>query len=450
MKKNRGILYFMGIGGIGMSALARYFKQQDYKIYGYDLHATPLTHTLEQEGMHIHYTADIALIPDGLEKVIYTPAVPRTNLEFQYFLAAGIPMLKRAEVLGEISRTLTTLAVAGTHGKTSITAMIAHILRAADYDFATFIGGISRDLDNNFFISPEPRFLVVEADEYDRSLLQLSPDRAIITSMDADHLDVYADLNDLQNTFKQFAQKIESDGVLFYHAKLHGFEDVKVPKHSYGLTENAEYTGKNIRIESGYFCFELWHTGQFLVNIEMQVPGRHYVENAIGAAAMAMSVGVEIQTIKKALESFKGVKRRFDIRIKEPDCVYIDDYAHHPEELRNTLEATRALYPDKKICAVFQPHLYSRTRDFAEDFAKVLSMADCLVLLDIYPAREEPVPGVTSRLIFDEVKNNDKYLLGKAELLQFLYDKKPEVVLSLGAGDIGLMVKDIEEILKQR
>ena len=449
MKNNRGILYFMGIGGIGMSALARYFKQQDYEIYGYDLHATPLTHTLEQEGMHIHYTADVALIPDGLEKVIYTPAVPRTNPEFQYFLAAGIPMLKRAEALGEISRSLTTLAVAGTHGKTSITAMVAHILHVAAYDFAAFIGGISKDLDNNFFISPEPHFLVVEADEYDRSLLQLSPDRAIITSMDADHLDIYSDLNDLQNTFKQFAQKIENDGVLFYHAKLHGFEDVIVPKHSYGLTEDAEYTGKNIRIESGHFCFELWHKGQFLADIEMLVPGRHYVENAIGAAAMAMSVGIEMSTIKKALESFKGVERRFDIRINEPDCVYIDDYAHHPEELRNTLQAARTLYPDKKICAVFQPHLYSRTRDFAEDFARVLGAADCLVLLDIYPAREKPVPGVSSRIIFDKVKNDDKYLLSKAELLQFLYDKKPEVILSLGAGDIGLMVKDIEEILKQ-
>ncbi len=432
-----------------MSALARYFKQQDYEIYGYDLHATPLTHTLEQEGMHIHYTADVALIPDGLEKVIYTPAVPRTNPEFQYFLAAGIPMLKRAEALGEISRSLTTLAVAGTHGKTSITAMVAHILHVAAYDFAAFIGGISKDLDNNFFISPEPGFLVVEADEYDRSLLQLSPDRAIITSMDADHLDIYSDLNDLQNTFKQFAQKIENDGVLFYHAKLHGFEDVIVPKHSYGLTEDAEYTGKNIRIESGHFCFELWHKGQFLADIEMLVPGRHYVENAIGAAAMAMSVGIEMSTIKKALESFKGVERRFDIRINEPDCVYIDDYAHHPEELRNTLQAARTLYPDKKICAVFQPHLYSRTRDFAEDFARVLGAADCLVLLDIYPAREKPVPGVSSRIIFDKVKNDDKYLLSKAELLQFLYDKKPEVILSLGAGDIGLMVKDIEEILKQ-
>ncbi len=447
MVKVKGSIYFLGIGGIGMSALARYFRQQGYAVYGYDLHRTPLTSVLENEGMHIHYQPAIDKIPEKLEKVIYTPAIPESNAEFAYLQEKGIAMMKRAEAIGEISQNLTTLAVAGTHGKTSITAMLAHILQTAGLPFIAFIGGISKNFGSNFVNHKNPEYLVVEADEFDRSFLQLHPDKAIITSIDADHLDIYSDIDDLRYAFKQFALKVGSKGTLIYHQGLIGFEDVGAHKISYGLGENTAFAGKNMRIESGHFYFELWNRGHLLTEIKMQVPGRHYIENAIAAAAMAISSGIEVQTVKKALETFAGVERRFDYRINESGCVYIDDYAHHPAELRATLEAVRTLYPEKKITAIFQPHLYSRTRDFADGFAKALSLIDRIILLEIYPAREKPIPGVTSRLIYDKIEKSDKYLMTKTELLQFLQKEKPEVVLSLGAGDIGLMVQDIEQNL---
>jgi UDP-N-acetylmuramate--alanine ligase len=449
MEKSKQILYFLGIGGIGMSALARYFNAQGSEIYGYDLHATPLTRALEREGMKIHYSPDITLIPQTISKVIYTPAVPKDNLEFQYFLTQKIPMLKRAETIGEISHQLITLAVAGTHGKTSITAMLAHILHRAQYEFVAFIGGISKNLKSNFYQSAHPRYMVIEADEYDRSLLQLAPNRAIITSMEADHLDIYADLDDLQQTFRQFAAKLGADDLLVYHSRLKGFEYLDVPAITYGLGPEDSVQAKNIHIESGRYCFELWQNGDFLGTVRMQVPGKHYVENALAAAAVARSIDIPVNVIIDALEHFSGVERRFDVKINQSDVVYIDDYAHHPTEIDNTLQAARSLYATKKICAVFQPHLFSRTRDFADDFARVLSKADCVVLLDIYPAREKPIEGVNSRLIFDKLTSREKYLLSKTELLQFLQNETHEVVLTLGAGDIGLMVNEIEKILRK-
>jgi len=447
--KSKGILYFLGIGGIGMSALARYFRQQNYAIYGYDLYRTPLTIALEQEGMQIHYEEAVSEIPKGLDTVIYTPAIPESNSEFCYLREQKVPMMKRAEAIGEISRELTTLAVAGTHGKTSVSAMIAHVLHTAGLPFTAFIGGISKNFNSNFVGNENPEFLLVEADEFDRSFLKLFPDKAIITSVDADHLDVYADIQGLQKAFLVFANQVNEKGLLFTNARLSGFEDVAASRLSYGIMENADVSGRNIRIESGHFTFDLWQGNRNLTNIKMQVPGRHYIENALATSAMALSLGVEAQLIKKALESYKGVERRFDYRINEPGCVYIDDYAHHPEELRNTLEAARSLYPDKKITGIFQPHLYSRTRDFAGDFAHVLSALDCLILLDIYPAREKPIAGVSGRLILDKVNNTEKYLLNKEEVLQFLTERKPEVVFSMGAGDIGLLVNDIEKSLRK-
>lgn len=450
MKNEKKIVYFLGIGGIGMSALARYYNAHACQIYGYDLHATPLTKALEQEGMKIHYTPDVTLIPQNVDKVIVTPAVPKSNPEFQYFREKQIPMLKRAEAIGEISQQLVTLAVAGTHGKTSITAMLAHILHWAHYDFVAFVGGISKNLKSNFYQSVHPRYMVVEADEYDRSLLQLAPNRAIITSMEADHLDIYTDLDDLKQTFRQFADKLGPNDLLVYHEGLKGFEDLTAPAKTYGTGEGAYMQAKNIQIIDGHFCFDLWHNQNLLGEVRMQVPGKHYVENALAAAALALSVDIPVKVVIDALEHFQGVERRFDVRVNQPDVVYIDDYAHHPTELYRTLQAVRSLYPNKKICAVFQPHLYSRTRDFADDFARVLNEADCVVLLDIYPARETPIEGVSSRLIFDKLTLKDKQVLSKAELFQFLQKEKPEVLLTLGAGDIGLMVSEIEEMLKKR
>ncbi len=447
MKTQKDIIYFLGIGGIGMSALARWFHSRGASVYGYDAYATPLTRQLEKEGMHIHYVADVSLIPEKVDRVVYTPAIPQENPEFQYFREKGMKMEKRAEVLGSVSSGLYTLALAGTHGKTSITAMVAHILKEAGIPIVAFIGGIAKNFGTNFVLDTNPQCMVVEADEFDHSLLTLHPDVAVVTSEDADHLDVYAGLEELRRTFVKFIRLLPSKGMLVHHIKLKNFEKERVNRITYGLSKGAELTAGNISIEDGRFCFNIIYKENVLTNLEMQVPGEHYVENALAAAGVALQMGIKAPVIKRALDGFQGVVRRFDYRIKTPERIYIDDYAHHPEEIRVTLKAARRLYPEKKMTVVFQPHLYSRTRDFAGDFARVLGQADQLVLLDIYPARERPIPGVTSALIADKVKGAQKQLMSKAELPDFLKKEKPELLLTLGAGDIGLMVKEIEKIL---
>ncbi len=447
MKTQKDIVYFLGIGGIGMSALARWFHSRGASVYGYDAFATPLTRQLEKEGMHIHYEADVSFIPEKVDRVVFTPAVPQENPEFRYFREKGMKMEKRAEVLGSVSSGLYTLAIAGTHGKTSITAMVAHILREAGVPIVAFIGGIAKNFGTNFVLDANPQCMVVEADEFDHSLLTLHPDVAVVTSEDADHLDVYAGLEELRRTFVKFIRLLPPKGMLVHHVKLKNFEEEQVNRITYGLLEGAELTAENISIEDGRFCFDILYKGNVLTNLKMQVPGEHYVENALAAVGVALQMGIKAPVIKRALDDFQGVVRRFDYRIKTPERIYIDDYAHHPEEIRVTLKAARRLYPEKKMTVVFQPHLYSRTRDFAGDFARVLGQADQLVLLDIYPARERPIPGVTSALIADKVKGTQKQLMSKAELPAFLKQEKPELLLTLGAGDIGLMVKEIEKIL---
>lgn len=444
------ILYFLGIGGIGMSALARYFQKQGNQIHGYDLTATNLTRQLEEEGMKLHYNEDISLIPAHIDKVIYTPAIPEDNAELMYFKNKGITLHKRAEVLGEISNKMFTIAVAGTHGKTSITAMIAHILKMADFPLLAFIGGISKNLNTNFFVSENPEYLVVEADEFDRSLLKLEPNLAVVTSMDADHLDIYKNLAEVHKTFQLFARQLRMNGKLIAHETLTIFKNEFPGRVTYGLSKESEVHASNIKIEKEKFNFEIWNGKQFLLNVRMNVPGLHYVENALAAAAIAIQLKISPEIIRKALESFTGVERRFDFRIQDPGLIYIDDYGHHPVEIKATVDAARALFPGKKISAVFQPHLYSRTRDLADEFAVALSSLDQVLLLDIYPAREKPIPGVTSKIIFDKIDVKDKYLFDKRAFLKFLDENKPEVLLSLGAGDIGMMVKDIERILKNR
>lgn len=450
MGKTADILYFLGIGGIGMSALARYYQKQGCEIHGYDLTPTPLTRQLEREGMHLHYTEDISFIPARIDKVIYTPAVPEDNAERIYFQKKGIALKKRAEVLGEISREMFTIAVSGTHGKTSITAMITHILKTADLPILAFIGGVSKNLNSNIFISEKPEYLVVEADEFDRSMLKLEPNLAVVTSMDADHLDVYQNLDEVHKTFLLFANQLGQNGKLIAHKDLKMFENDFPNRVTYGLSEGAEVHATNIKIEAGKFLFDVWQGKQFLMNVKMNIPGLHYVENALAAIAIALQLHVDPEVIKKALESFTGVERRFDYRIQDSDLVYVDDYGHHPVEIKATIDAVRALYPGKKISAVFQPHLFSRTSDLADEFAEALSSLDQVFLLDIYPAREKPIPGVTSKIIFDKIDIGNKYLFDKKTFLKFLDGNRPEVLLSLGAGDIGLMVEDIERILRNR
>ncbi len=441
------IVYFLGIGGIGMSALARYFHGLGMTIYGYDACSTPLTKQLESEGMHIHYSENTGQIPAQISRVVYTPAIPDTNAEFRYFKSHGVKMEKRAVVIGEISRDLFTVAVAGTHGKTSITAMLAQILYVARMPLVAFVGGIVRNFETNFISSPTPKFMVVEADEFDRSLLSLYPDIVVITSMDADHLDVYSGLEDLQHTFLQFARLLPQNGLLVHNDKLSIFNGEIKNRLPYGLSEKAVLSAKNIHLENDRYCFDVCRDGELLMTLNMLVPGKHYVENALAAIGVALRLDIESITIKQALENFAGVARRFDYRIKMPDMVYIDDYAHHPKELMATMQTVRQLYPEKKMTVVFQPHLYSRTRDFANDFVQVLGQADCLVLLDIYPARERPIPGINAQMIADKINLEEKYVMTKKELLAFLKKEKPALLLTLGAGDIGLMVGEIEKIL---
>lgn len=450
MGKPEEILYFLGIGGIGMSALARYFLKQGCQIHGYDLTLSPLTRRLEAEGMKIHYSEDISCIPEHVDKVIYTPAIPKSNAELVFFKNKGIALNKRAEVLGEISRRMFTIAVSGTHGKTSITAMIAHILRTAELPLLAFIGGISKNLDSNVFISDHPEYLVVEADEFDRSMLKLEPNLAVVTSMDADHLDVYRDLAEIHSTFRIFARQLRKDGRLIVHEKLTIFENEFPGRVTYGLSKDAKIFAAGIQIKEGKFCFGVWEGQQLLMDLRLKISGLHNVENALAAVAVAREIKIEPGIIKKALECFTGVERRFDFRIQRPGLVYIDDYGHHPVEIKATIDAARTLFPGKKISAVFQPHLYTRTRDLADEFATALSGLDRVFLLDIYPAREEPIPGVTSGMILEKIKTEEKYLFDKKAFLKFLETDDPEVLISLGAGDIGMMVKDIERILNNK
>ncbi|MBN2639568.1 MAG: UDP-N-acetylmuramate--L-alanine ligase [Bacteroidales bacterium] len=448
MKPKADILYFLGIGGIGMSALARYFKRQGYIIYGYDLTPAPLTLQLQAEGMKIHYVEDIKLIPEGVQRVIYTPAIPASNQELQYFKAHGFALMKRAEVLGELSRQMFTIAVAGSHGKTSVTAMISHLLKMAKMPLLAFVGGISKNLKGNFWTDDRPEFLVVEADEFDRSLLRLEPNLAVVTSMDADHLDIYETEEQLQQVYLQFAGKLADTGKLIVQERLIRLRNEPVPKVVYGMGKEAFIRAENIGITNGLIAFDVYQGKELLTNIHMQIPGLHYVENALAAVAVGLELKIDVAVIKEALESFSGVERRFDIRVRTEKTVYIDDYAHHPEELKATIKAVRMLFPEKKLTVIFQPHLYSRTRDFADGFAAALSLAGEVYLLDIYPAREQPVSGVTSRIIFDQITVSEKHLVSKADLLAKFRSYKPEVLLSMGAGDIGLMVKDIEQILQ--
>ncbi len=441
------IIYFLGIGGIGMSAIARYYNLQGVEIHGYDRTETPLTKQLESEGIYIHYQEDISKIPENTNLVIYTPAVPETNAEFAYCRGKGLPMKKRSMVLGEISQDKYTIAVAGTHGKTSTTSTIAHLMHECGLKFTAFIGGISNNFSSNLVHHPESDIILVEADEFDRSFLQLHPDIAIITSMDADHLDIYHDYKKLYSSFEQFVSQIKDRGHLIKKIGL----DIHSKQNTitFGLNEQADYHAKNILKSNNRFFFNLVAHGKIVEHVEIKIPGRYNIENAMAALAVTQLLGIDIKKSIQALTTYRGVKRRFDIRLNSADRIYIDDYAHHPEELKACISAARELNPGKRITGIFQPHLYSRTRDLLDDFADALSLLDELVLLDIYPAREEPIPGIESKTLFEKVKLPSKYLLKNTEVTDFLRQNPPQVLLTLGAGDIDKLVEPIENLLKE-
>ncbi len=443
-------IYFLGIGGIGMSALARYFMYKEVSVSGYDRVSTRLTNKLQAEGMQIHFDDDPAKVPGDIDLVILTPAIPPENKELHYLKEVEIPILKRAEVLGELTRDHFTIAVAGTHGKTTISSMIAHILKEQNISLCAFVGGIMTNYDSNFLYTGDGRTMIVEADEFDRSFLKLQPDFALISAVDADHLDIYGDHDELKKNFSAFAGRIKKNGKLLINASVRIERNQKSISLQYSINKDCDYSAKNIIARNHLYHFDIFHASGRIENIRLRLPGRHNVENALAAAAVALNLGVSESGIKAALESYLGVKRRFEYRIKSEDLVFIDDYAHHPEEIRALVESLRNLYPSKKISGIFQPHLYSRTRDFAQGFADSLSLLDEVILLDIYPAREKPIEGVGSELIFDKITQEDKHLVSLDEILDWIRNKTFETLVTIGAGDIDKLVEPIEKILRKK
>ncbi|MBD0778523.1 UDP-N-acetylmuramate--L-alanine ligase [Maribacter sp. ANRC-HE7] len=439
-------VYFIGVGGIGMSALARYFMFIKKRVAGYDKTKTPLTEALSEMGIHIHYNDDIASVnkrymDPSNTLIVYTPAVPDSHTEYQYFLQHGFTVKKRSEVLGIITKDTFCFAVAGTHGKTTTSSILAHLLNEVGTSFTAFLGGISEDFDSNFLFKGT-EYSVVEADEYDRSFLQLQPNVACITSMDADHLDIYGSNDELIRSFGEFADKLESGGKLYVRNGL------PLQGITYGIEDDSDFCIRNLRVQEGAYIFDLVTPELTLTGVKFNKPGRHNLLNGLVAFAMATETGVSPRLLANALQSFKGVQRRFSYKIKEDGFVFIDDYAHHPTEINAVFHAISEMHPDKKVLAVFQPHLFSRTKDFADDFAKSLSQFNSIVLLDIYPAREEPIEGVTSSWLLNMIDNPMKKLVEKSKLIDEIKLQNPEVLVTMGAGDIGLEVSKIKKELE--
>jgi len=440
-------VYLIGIGGIGMSGLARYFHHLGCVVCGYDKTSTELTGELQREGIPVVFDDNTDWIPSAFHTpgentlIIFTPAVPKDSLILNFFKNNGFELFKRSQVLGIISRGMYTVAVAGTHGKTTTSTMIAHILKDSGKDCSAFLGGISTNYHSNVLYGKN-NIVVVEADEYDRSFLTLHPDIAIITSMDADHLDIYGDKSHLTDSFKLFASQIKPGGQLIHKKGL---------PLDYGLTyaveTEADAYASNIRIKDSDFYFDFSNSKVTITGIRLGIPGTHNVENAVAAIEATLMLDISPDAIKSALGSFAGVKRRFEYIIKNDHQIYIDDYAHHPEELKACINSVRHLYPDKKITGVFQPHLFTRTRDFADDFARALELLDEVILLEIYPARELPIQGIDSKMLLNKINKTSKYVCKNDELIGLLKSLKPELLLTLGAGDIDQFVKPIEESL---
>lgn len=441
-------VYLVGIGGIGMSGLARYFAHMGCIVCGYDRTATDLTNDLHNEGIRVIFDDREDWIPlsfqtpDSSTLVIYTPAIPKDSVILNFFRNKGFELMKRSQVLGLISKSMFTIAVGGTHGKTTTSCLVAHILKDSGKDCSAFLGGIASNYNSNVLYGKND-IVVVEADEYDRSFLTLYPDIAIITSMDADHLDIYGDHSQLQESFRKFASQIKENGTLIFHEDLPFTSGI-----TYGANGHADAKAVNIRVEAGDFWFDFKNDKVSIKDIRLGIAGLHNVENATAAIGAALKVGVEPDLIKKALGSFKGVKRRFEYIVKNDRHIYIDDYAHHPEELRAAITSIKKLYPQKKLTTIFQPHLYTRTRDFADGFAEVLDMTDELIMLDIYPARELPIEGVDADTILSRMKLLNKRKCGKQEAIDMVRIEKPELLLTVGAGDIDQLVQPLKYALE--
>ncbi|WP_369047822.1 UDP-N-acetylmuramate--L-alanine ligase [Tenacibaculum sp. UWU-22] len=437
-------IYFIGIGGIGMSAIARYFAINGKRVAGYDKTPTPITTGLQEIGIEIHFNESVKNIPVlFLEKqntiVVYTPAISKNHEELSYFIANKFRVLKRAEILGKITQNTFCLAVAGTHGKTTTTAILGHIMQPLKA--TSFLGGISENYHSNLILG-EDKISVVEADEFDRSFLQLSPNIACITSIDADHLDIYNKADALQEAFIEFASKVLQTLIVAKGIPVEGL--------TYAVDEPADYYATNIKVVNGTYFFDVVTPSKKIEDVVFHLPGRHNLMNALAATAMADVYGVDVVAIKKQLSSFKGVQRRFSYKIKTDNLVLIDDYAHHPTEISAVENSIREMYPNQKALAVFQPHLFSRTQDFVDDFAKVLSRFDQVILLEIYPAREMPIKGVDSTWLLDKITLKNKQLSSKEELIKNIQKSDAKIVTVLGAGDIGLLVNDIQTQLKKQ
>lgn len=448
MIKNATHIFFLGIGGIGMSALARYFHDRGVQVCGYDKQPSALTEQLRKEGISITHSDDPATISTNPQLVIYTPAVPKGTALYRHFAKHHIPVYKRSEVLGLLSEELPTIAVAGTHGKTTITAMLTHIMKSAGIPCMAFLGGISTNYNTNYIGDTNAAWLIAEADEFDRSFLKLSPQIALISSMDADHMDIYGSRHILLDSFRLFAERLPDDGTLITNKKLTNTKGWHSNELHYHVSEEADYYMEKHTISDGRYqariCGRIYAEG-----LKIQHPGYHNLENALAAAALAHQAGIETSGIIKGLNSFTGVKRRFEICFQDSNTVYVDDYAHHPEEIKATIEAAREMWPGKKITGVFQPHLYSRTRDLADEFAQSLQALDELILLDIYPARETPIPGIDSGMLLKKV-NMTKAMYCKAEdLLNTIRERSPEVLITMGAGNIDRFAASIIELFNQ-
>jgi len=436
-------IYLLGIGGIGMSALARYYHSYGYTVAGYDRTPSPLTRQLENEGMAIHYEDNPELLPALIDMVIYTPAVPKDLKEFEALQKHNIKIMKRSEALGLISEQHYTIAVAGTHGKTTTTAMVAHILHTCGKNTTAFIGGIANNFGSNLLLgNGTESIMVVEADEFDRSFLHLHPDISIINSIDADHLDIYGDRQHLVAGFNDFAQLTKGKVIVKEGLAIEAENIIR-----FGFGDGCDYRAEIIKSEKGVTDFVIVGEGR-KTEIRLPMAGNHNVLNATAAFIAARQIGLEPEAIAKALATFMGVKRRFDIHVNNEKHCYIDDYAHHPEEIRSCLTAVRSSFPDKRITLVFQPHLFSRTRDFMDEFASVLALADELILLDIYPARELPIEGITSEALLNKVQMNAKSICQKSDLINLIDSEKPELLITMGAGDIDRFVEPLEKLIK--
>ncbi|MDY3069799.1 MAG: UDP-N-acetylmuramate--L-alanine ligase [Parabacteroides sp.] len=452
-------VYFVGAGGIGMSALVRYFLSKGKNVAGYDKTPSDLTETLIKEGADIHYDDNICLIPDYCKDkestlVVFTPAIPDTHSELSYFRNNGFEIMKRAQVLGIITKSSRGLCVAGTHGKTTTSSMLAHLLKQSHVDCNAFLGGILKNYNSNLMLSDKSDLTVVEADEYDRSFHWLSPYMAVITAVDPDHLDIYGTEDAYRESFEHFTSLIRQGGVLLLkkgvNIKPRLNENVRM--YTYSASDGGDFHAKNIRIGNGEIIFDFYGPEVEIKDVSLGVPVKINIENGVAAMALAFLNGVTEEEIRRGMASFEGPARRFDFHLKKDDIVLLDDYAHHPAELKASIVSVKELYAGKRVTGIFQPHLYSRTRDFASDFASSLSLLDELVLLDIYPAREEPIPGVTSEIIFKDVTISDKHLIKKEELLDYIKSNLStfEVVVMLGAGNIDRLIEPVKQILENR